>query len=342
MIPILYTISKLEKMGSKIKEIAKNIVRNLPKAILSTLACAHSVDLQPLIANESIFDEYDNYKTAIAKFKEILTNYCSKNKTILLTDELDRCLPEYQIKVLEAIYHLLDVPNLIVVIALDKEQLENSIQAKFGKTTNTHGYLAKFIQYEVDLPEGDTYNYIISTMKFKAESDHEYEVKQKIADIFKTIKLPLRESLLVVNELNLICGTTQYLYFYPIMVAVLLALKRTNNIIFQNFFSEKRTYICGNETIIMNDTPFYGFIETIKGDNFEKILDLWRSDDGYGYSLLLHFIDLFYPIGKITTDSLSEYFKTTPDEIVARIKDRVRWNCPDTVNTLIDKLNKIL
>ncbi len=342
MIPILYAISKLEKTGSKIKETAKNIVKNLPKAILSTLAGAHSVDLQPLINNENIFDEYDNYKNAIAKFKEILTNYCSKNKTILLIDELDRCLPEYQIKVLEAIYHLLDVPNLIVVIALDKEQLETSIQAKFGKTTNTHGYLAKFIQYEVDLPEGDTYNYIISTMKFKAESYHEYEVKQKIADIFKAIKLPLRESLLVVNELNLICGTTQYLYFYPIMVAVLLTLKRTNNIIFQKFFSEKRTYVRGNETIKMGDTPFYGFIETIKGDNFEKILDLWRSDVGYGYSLLLHFIDLFYPIGKITTDSLSEYFKTTPDEIVARIKDRERWNYPDTVNTLIDKLNMIL
>ena len=342
MMPILYTISKLEKTGSKIKETAKNIVKNIPKAILSTLAGAHSVDLQPLFNNENIFDDYDNYKNAITKFKEVLTSHCANKKTVLLVDELDRCLPEYQIKVLEALYHLLDIPNLIVVIALDKDQLETSIQAKFGASTNTHGYLAKFIQYEVDLPNNDTYDYIISLMKFKTSYYDEYEVKKKLSDIFKVLNLPLRECILIINELNLICGETQWLYYYPIMVAVLLVLKRTNNTLFKEFFSNKRNYISSTDAIKLQETPFYKFVENVKGAGFEKVLNLWLSDDGYGHSLLLHFIVLFYPISKITTESLAEYFHLPPDEITARFSRRESFNYPDTCNSLIDKVNKLL
>ena len=344
MLPILYSISKLEKTGSKIKETAKNVVKNLPKAILGTLAGVHGVDLQPLISNENIFDEYDTYKGAIAKFKKVLADYCAKKKTILLVDELDRCLPEYQIKVLESLYHLLDIPNLIVVIALYKDQLETSIQFKFGEELNCHGYLSKFIQYEIDLPEGDAYNYIVSLMKFQTNEYDHYLACCKLADVFKAINLPIRECILITERLNLICADGQrYYYYYPFMVAVILLLKHINNKAYRMFFSEKRKDSYYNaENMELSDTLYAKFMETIKGQEFEHIFQLWLSDDGYGYGLLLHFIDLFYPVKKITIDSLAEYFKTDPTNITSRLNDHERWNFPSTINSIVDRVSAII
>lgn len=344
MMPILYTISKLEKTGSQIKETAKNIVKNIPKAILNTLAGAHSIDLQSLFNNENIFDDYDNYKNAIAKFKVVLTTYCANKKTVLLVDELDRCLPEYQIKVLEALYHLLDIPNLIVVIALDKNQLEASIQAKFGKELNSHGYLSKFIQYEIDLPEGDTYNYITSLMQFKVLHYREYEIKSKLAEVFNAIKLPIRECALIIEKLNLLFDTTkQCLYFIPILTATLLILKHIDNKIYKKYFSNTREYISNGITYMdLSSSPFGQFLEDVKDTEFEKILQHWLSDNGYGHSLMLHFIELFYPPNKITTESLGRFLNAPPSDIEARFRAHENWTYPQTANRVINRVNSIM
>lgn len=88
IIPILYEISKLEKTSSKIKDGAKNILKNIPQIILGSLANAHSIDLTSLITNENIFEDYDKYKDAINKFRNILIEYCKNKKVLFLIDEL--------------------------------------------------------------------------------------------------------------------------------------------------------------------------------------------------------------------------------------------------------------
>mgnify|MGYP003533024634 FL=1 len=45
-----------------------------------------------------------------------------------MVDELDRCLPEYSIKVLERLHHLTEnTDNVITVLSMDKSQLEKSV-----------------------------------------------------------------------------------------------------------------------------------------------------------------------------------------------------------------------
>ena len=123
LIPILREVSKLEGKGEKIKKGAINVLKKIPKMFFSTLANAHGVDFTELLSNENIFSEYDEYKSSLNEFRKVLKDYCAEKKVVFLVDELDRCLPEYQIKVLETLYHLFEIPNLIVVIALDRNQL---------------------------------------------------------------------------------------------------------------------------------------------------------------------------------------------------------------------------
>lgn len=342
LLPILHAISKVENANSKIKEKAKEVIGNIPKAVLSTLANAHLVDLQPLFDNENIFDEFDNYKNAIIRFKTALGEFCASKKTILLVDELDRCLPEYQIKVLESIYHLLDIPNLIVVIALDKHQLETAIQAQFGTSTNCHGYLSKFIQYEVDLPEGDAETYLLSLIKF-AKNDYYNSGGKKFVDILKSVELPLRESILLVEKLNLLFNNRpETPYFYSIVTGIVLLCKLLDNGIYQSYFTARRNYISVDTKLTIEETLFWQFFQDVKNREFGKVFNLLMNGESYEQGLLLYLIDLFYPIEKIELNSLSEFLGCEPDVLARRLNSRYFYNYPDYANQIIDNVKRLI
>lgn len=351
LIPILHTISKLKTTGAKIKDGAKNILKKIPQMIFSTLANAHSIELQPALSYDNIFDEYDAYTKALTEFRQILTEYCADKKTILLIDELDRCLPEYQIKVLENIYHLLDIPNLIVVIALDKQQLECAIKSKFGEQQNTFGYLAKFIQYEIELPNDDTYEYIKQLMTFRVTRENEYYIKNLISSMFKANNISIRECQLIINEINIICnecdkdGNAQvWLYWYPMLIALLTILKKTNPDIFKKYFAEPKERISNysNEHVPLKSTYYNQFLKDVENTSFQNILNVLLSDN-YGQCFMLHFINTFYPVRKITIESLSSYINREEDvtqSIINSYGDRMS-GYPDMINDVINKL-KIL
>ena len=348
LVPILYTISKLQSGGNKIKEGAKTIIKNLPKVFLGTLANAHSIDLQSFCTNENIFEEYDKYIESIKKFKEVLKNYCEKKKTILLVDELDRCLPEYQIKVLECLYHLLDIQDLIVVIALDKQQLECAIKNKFGEHQNTYGYLAKFIQYEIDLPDGDTYNYIQQLMTFS--SDYDYEVKRVISEMFRTIKMSIRECQLIINEINILCNEKtndgnikNWKYWYPILLALMIILKRNFSSVYNKYFGNKKDrfeYMSSTEKIPLSESIYFDFIKDIKGLDVESLINYLLSDN-YGQCFMLHFINTFLPVRCLEIDSLSKYIKSDikrTESLINDYSDRIA-SFPDLINSTINRLS---
>ena len=85
---------------------------------------------------------------------------------ILIVDELDRCLPEYAIKVLERLHHVCDEIPIIQILAINKSVLTDSISTVFGKdysktdshnkwnTFFTDSYLQKFLDISIPLPNG--------------------------------------------------------------------------------------------------------------------------------------------------------------------------------------------
>lgn len=101
------------------------------------------------------YDEYLSLRKAIEELNEILKDLSEQHTILFLVDELDRCMPEYAIKVLERLHHLTEgKSNIITVISVDKEQLKCSIEKIFG-IDNPDKYLEKFIQFEVKLDYGD-------------------------------------------------------------------------------------------------------------------------------------------------------------------------------------------
>ena len=87
---------------------------------------------------------------------DTIKSLAQEQTVILVVDELDRCLPEYTIKVLERLHHIFDsIPNVQVVLAVDRRQLENTIRGIYGEEVSVRRYLAKFIDFELKLSVGE-------------------------------------------------------------------------------------------------------------------------------------------------------------------------------------------
>lgn len=104
--------------------------------------------------SEHDYDVYFGFNKMIAKLTELLAGISRDYTIVFIVDELDRCIPEYAVKVLERLHHLTEnQSNIITVIAIDKPQLTASVKQLFG-FENPEKYLEKFINFEIKLDNG--------------------------------------------------------------------------------------------------------------------------------------------------------------------------------------------
>ncbi len=101
---------------------------------------------------------YNDSMSLVSNLLKVISEYLDEltkeNKIIIMVDELDRCIPEYAIKVLERLHHIFVDKNIIVILAVDKKQLSYTVKNIFGEGTNVNDYLKKFINFQIDLSEG--------------------------------------------------------------------------------------------------------------------------------------------------------------------------------------------
>ena len=75
---------------------------------------------------------------------------------LILVDDLDRCLPETTISILESIKHHLSVPNCIFVLAINGRVIYQTIRRKYGgEGIDGREYLEKILNYAFYVPEID-------------------------------------------------------------------------------------------------------------------------------------------------------------------------------------------
>lgn len=72
---------------------------------------------------------------------------------VVLVDEIDRCRPDFAVNYLEAIKHFFNVPNVVFIIATDREQLGHSLRTLYGAGMDVDGYLRRFVDLEFNLPK---------------------------------------------------------------------------------------------------------------------------------------------------------------------------------------------
>ena len=137
-------------VGGKVIDDLEGIGKDIAKSLISDV---------PISLVNQTFDTLSKSKKSRSDFKiklkETVKNILKENnktRLIFIIDELDRCKPTFAIELLEDIKHLFSIDEIVFLIAVDKEQLSESIKAVYGSGFDATTYLHRFFDFELHLP----------------------------------------------------------------------------------------------------------------------------------------------------------------------------------------------
>lgn len=113
---------------------------------------------------KSDFNNMLPLENALKQIKNVIEKLSKEMHIILVVDELDRCLPEYAIKVLERLHHVCDGMAIIQIIAYSGKALANSVAQVYcgnlldeqTKKAYCSHYMEKFVNLILPLNFGIT------------------------------------------------------------------------------------------------------------------------------------------------------------------------------------------
>lgn len=209
-----------------------------------------------------------------------------KPNLVFFIDELDRCRPTFAIELLERVKHLFDIPNIVFVLSIDKQQLEASAKAIYGAESNAAEYLRRFIDMEYSIPVAPTESYTENLItRFgldpffdeRAEKSTFRSDKSQFVEFFtvlsNAIPLSLRARERCITRLRVVMDRTpSSSSLHPVLVALLIVLRSNNDALFKDLVSGKASA----EDVM-------GFFESLPGS--EKLLSNGRRSIIHAYLL---------------------------------------------------------
>lgn len=149
-----------EFVGKELKKIAGLYIENKIGVNLISWVDDIKENKDKAESAEWEFDKMFNFSQTIEKVRKELQKIAKRRTIVLFVDELDRCIPQYAIKVLERLHHIFyGLNNVVVIIAIDRKQLEHSVEEMFGarkdeSSIDIEKYLKKFIDFSLVLDNG--------------------------------------------------------------------------------------------------------------------------------------------------------------------------------------------
>lgn len=169
-------------------------------------------DVQRNVIHKFLSDA-SNEELRIDLSRSILTALSGERETVFIIDELDRCRPDFALKMLETIKHLFSAVNCKFVIVANQFSLVSSIQKLYGlEKEEAETYISKFVKIKMRLPLvvrpidiGCNFVYYKHLMQGKSDSifyNNEY-IKAAIDVVCSHNRLHLREIEKVVSIIHI-------------------------------------------------------------------------------------------------------------------------------------------
>lgn len=211
-----YTVKAGYKfVGEKLKEIAGTYIEN--KIGVNLIDWIDAIKNIKEDDRDSLceFDKMFNFSQTIEKVRKNLQEIAEKRTIVLVVDELDRCIPQYAIKVLERLHHIFyGLENVVVIMAIDRIQLEHSVEEMFGNrkddtSIDVEKYLKKFIDFSMVLESGvinksfaEKYKFYFERFSYKEESSDIEKLGEMLRDLFKGIDIRRQEK--IIEKANIV------------------------------------------------------------------------------------------------------------------------------------------
>lgn len=238
------TLNKILCLANGFVQQPQQMIRSIVKASIDNHIGDVSQSIEELTgqAFEKAVNSFDGKEKSMVSLKENLEKLAwnvnqessDEKPLVFIIDELDRCRPDYAVRMLEVLKHFFVVKNIVFVCAVDKKHLEDSICGFYGsEKIKASEYLRRFFDLEISIPLPDytkfcehLYDYYELNVFFESEKRQAYPIFKKNAEDFKWFLSSLGiKNGLSLRQLERITAFTKLslrnmpvgTYYYPIL-----------------------------------------------------------------------------------------------------------------------------
>ncbi len=199
------------KVLDKIKENAAQIaITNIQNIAQTMVKNKTGIDISTAFDSSKKSERIDTLsplRTAIEELRDNISEITKNTTVVIVIDELDRCIPEYVIKVLNRCKHLFDgIDNIQLVFAINNKQIEHSVKTIYGENIDYDKYIEKFIDNMFMLDSGVVGNEIIEKYAEyfgNFEQSDDKEIQSYIVPFINSFGISIRDQERIMERISL-------------------------------------------------------------------------------------------------------------------------------------------
>ena len=241
---------KIGELAHKLISVTRPLLHQIPLAILQGYTGIPLKFDTKSQSRRNLLQEYLDQRTAKDRLKQHLVKMAATiyeetgHPLVFIIDELDRCRPTFAIELLERVKHIFDVPNLVFIFGINRDELCSALQSVYGEI-DVAVYLRRFFDMEFMLPETDSVDFCKALLDRFELSGHFVGLSERVNsnvhisefnDLAKWVPMfwtgfgmSLRDLDYCVRMVALVCRNLEpKKHMYPLLLIVLIPLKLRN------------------------------------------------------------------------------------------------------------------
>lgn len=195
-------------------------------------------------------------------FDTLLEKQPADTRILFFIDEIDRCCPNFAVRLLERIKHYFLHEKVIFVVSVNMSELQHTIKRHYGNDFNADKYLRRFFDFTIPLPPADMTKYY-ETINFednKAKDEIAKVVMRKYNFSLREITRYLQYLKVAVPERYITYGDHKYPFYVEILTPFLIGLKVHDSDKYNDFINGK------------DISSFVEIMQECRADSFCEIL----------------------------------------------------------------------
>lgn len=165
----LVTDEVAKEVSKAIADSSEKVTEDQEKDEQSMSAMLIHRQLQAHNKNLQLIEEFKDKLSSVAQ--NLVSASDRRQPVFIFIDELDRCRPDYAVRLLEVVKHIFNSKGICFISSVNINQLQQSIKIIYGDAFEADRYLDRFFSHRLKLPLPSTKDYISSLAEFRIVKD---------------------------------------------------------------------------------------------------------------------------------------------------------------------------
>ncbi len=156
-------------------------------------------DMTKTFSGESLIEAYEKHTLLRERINALAEESILEvaNKLVIIIDELDRCRPDFSIRLLEQTKSLFQNENIIIIISTDSLQLAHATAGSYGPKFDSQHFIERFFDQRLTLMPSNAYK--VATGETIHDSFHNYDLLKN--ELIESRKLTIRDCARIYEKL---------------------------------------------------------------------------------------------------------------------------------------------